>query len=188
MTRPEIEPRSSGRLANCQDYVLRASTDLMKENDLILEKVRSRRYPAQIIPDAGYTDDIALLVNTPTLAKSLLHSLEWAASGIGIQLNVDKTEYMCFNKRPDTSTLNDGPLKLVKFTCLRSSVSMPEMDINTRLWRCPWCNGYRRRKWTRWHEFKSWTRLIAFHIALIPLGKVWIQLFFLRLWANSRAD
>ena len=23
--------------------------------------------------------------------------------------------------------------------------------------RCPWCNGYRRRKWTRWHEFKSWT-------------------------------
>ena len=22
------------------------------------------------------------------------------------------------------------------------------------------------------HEFKSWTRLIAFHIALIPLGKV----------------
>ena len=36
-------------------------------------------------------------------------------------------------------------------------------------WRCPWCNGYRRRKWTRRHEFKSWTRLIAFHIALIPL-------------------
>ena len=44
-------------------------------------------------------------------------------------------------------------------------------------WRCPWCNGYRRRNWTRRHEFKSWTRLIAFHIALIPLGKVLIQLF-----------
>ena len=41
--------------------------------------------------------------------------------------------------------------------------------------RCPWCNGYRRRKWTRRHELKSSTRLIAFHIALIPLGKVWIQ-------------
>ena len=38
--------------------------------------------------------------------------------------------------------------------------------------RCPWCSRYRRRKWTRRHEFKSWTRLIAFHIALIPLGKV----------------
>ena len=54
--------------------------------------------------------------------------------------------------------------------------------------RCPWCNGYRRRKWTRRHEFKSWTRLIAFHIALMPLGKVWIQLFSLQLWVNSRAD
>ena len=51
-----------------------------------------------------------------------------------------------------------------------------------------WCNGYRRRKWTRRHEFKSWTRLIAFHIALIPLGKVWIQLFSLQLWVNSRTD
>ena len=54
--------------------------------------------------------------------------------------------------------------------------------------RCPWCNGCRRRNWTRRHEFKSWTRLIAFHIALIPLGKVWIQLFSLQLWVNSRAD
>ena len=54
--------------------------------------------------------------------------------------------------------------------------------------RCPWCNGYRRRKWTRQHEFKSWTRLIAFRIALIPLGKVWIQLLSLQQWVNSRAD
>ena len=48
--------------------------------------------------------------------------------------------------------------------------------------------GYRRKKWTRRHEFKSWTRLIAFHIVLITLGKVWIQLFSLQLWVNSRAD
>ena len=52
----------------------------------------------------------------------------------------------------------------------------------------PWCNCYRRRKWTRRQEFKSWTRMISFHIALIPLGKVWIQLFSLQLWANSRTD
>ena len=54
--------------------------------------------------------------------------------------------------------------------------------------RCPWCNGYRRRKWTRRKEFKSWTRLIAFHIGLISLGKVWIQLLSLQLWVNSRID
>ena len=60
--------------------------------------------------------------------------------------------------------------------------------IKWRLWRCPWCNGYRRRMWTRRYEFKSWTRLIAFHIVLIPLGKVWIQIFSLQLWVNSRTD
>ena len=55
-------------------------------------------------------------------------------------------------------------------------------------WWCPWCNGYRRWKWTRLHEVKSRTRLIAFRIALIPLGKVWIQLFSLQLWVNNRTD
>ena len=54
--------------------------------------------------------------------------------------------------------------------------------------RCPWCNVYRRRKWTRRHEFKSWIKLIAFHIALIPLGKVRIKLFSLQLWVNNRVD
>ena len=52
------------------------------------------------------------------------------------------------------------------------------MNGNKVKWRCLWCNCYRRRKWTRRHEFKSWTRVIAFHIALIPLGKVWLQFSF----------
>ena len=49
----------------CQDYVLRTSTDLMKENGFKLAKERGRRYPAQTITDADYADDIALLANTP---------------------------------------------------------------------------------------------------------------------------
>ena len=32
---------------------------------------------------------------------------------------------------------------------------------NTRKWRCQWCNGYRRRNWTRRHEFESWTDCIS---------------------------
>ena len=50
----------------------------------------------------------------------------------------------------------------------------PSIGVHKRIL-CPWCNGYHCRKWTQRHKFKSWTRLIAFHIALIPLGKVWIQ-------------
>ena len=73
--------------------------------------------------------------------------------------------------------------------CFESSKKDDEVLIHYKVARrCQWCNGYRRTKWTRQHEFKFWTRLIAFLIALIPLGKVWIQLFSLQLWVNSRVD
>ena len=45
------------------DYVLRTYIDLMKKkNSFKLAKERSRRYPAQTITNADYTDDIALSV------------------------------------------------------------------------------------------------------------------------------
>ena len=48
----------------------------MKENSFTLVKERSRRYPAQTITDVDYTNNIALLANSPVQAESLLHSLE----------------------------------------------------------------------------------------------------------------
>ena len=97
-------------------------------------KERSRRYPAQTITDADYTDDIALLANTPYQAETLLHSLERAAAVIGFHVNAHKTEYMYFNQRGNISTQNGSSLKLVdKFTYLGSSVSSTETDINTWL-------------------------------------------------------
>ena len=50
----------------------------------------------------NYTDDIALLANTLAHARSLLHSLERTAGGIGLHINVDKIEYMCFYKNQAT--------------------------------------------------------------------------------------
>ena len=114
--------------------MLRTSIDKMKDNGFKLTKERSRRYPSQTITDADYVDDIGLLRNTPAQAETLLHSLEWAAVGIDLHVNADKTEYMCFNQRGDISTRNGGPLKLVdKFTYLGSCVSSTEKDINMRL-------------------------------------------------------
>ena len=115
----------------CLDYMLRMSIDLMKEICFKPAKERSRRYPAQTFTDTDYTDDIALLANSPTQVKSLIHRLKWAAGSIGLHVNADKTEYMCFNQRGHISTLKGGPLKLVdKFTYLESSVSSTENDIN----------------------------------------------------------
>ena len=85
----------------------------MKDNGFKLAKKRSRRYPTQTFTGADYADDIALLANIPAQTKTLLHSLERAAAGIGLHVNTDKTEYMCFNQRGDISTLNGSFLKLV---------------------------------------------------------------------------
>ena len=57
-------------------YVLRTSIEKVRENGFELTKKRSRRYPAKTITDADYADDIAILVNTPTKAETLLYSLE----------------------------------------------------------------------------------------------------------------
>ena len=57
-----------------------------------------------------------------------------AAAGMGLHVNVDKMEYMCFNQRGDISTLKDSSLKLVdNFIYLGGSVSSTEKDSNTRL-------------------------------------------------------
>ena len=41
----------------CLDFMLQTSIDLRKENGFMLAKERSKRYPAQTIMDAYYTDN-----------------------------------------------------------------------------------------------------------------------------------
>ena len=114
--------------------MLRISIDKIRENGFELTKKRSRRYPAKTITDADYADDIAILANTPVQAETLLHSLERAATGIGLHTNAHQTEYMCYNQTGDISTQDGTPLKLVdKFTYLGSIVSSNEKDIDTWL-------------------------------------------------------
>ena len=118
----------------CQDYMFRMSIDKMKDNSFKLAKERSRRYLTQTSTDTDYADDIALLVNTPVQAETLLHSLEWAAVGIGFYVNTDKMEYECFYQRGDISTLYGCSLNLEdKFTYPGSSVSSTKNDINMQL-------------------------------------------------------
>ena len=118
----------------CLDYMLTTFVDKIKENGFKLTKERSRRYPAKLITDADYTNDIALLASAPAQAETLLHSLKWAAADFGLHVNAHKTEYICFNQTGDISTLNGCALKLVdKFTYLESSFSSTETDIDTWL-------------------------------------------------------
>ena len=118
----------------CLDYVLRTSIDKIRENGFELTKKRSRRYPTKTITNADYTDDIAILANMPNQVETLLHSLEWAAAGIGLHVNAHKTEYTCFNQTGNISTQEGTSLKLVdKFPYLGSSVSSTKKVIDTWL-------------------------------------------------------
>ena len=57
-----------------------------------IKKIRKRQYPAKTITvtDANYIQYLALFVNTPAQAESLLHSLEQIAGGIGLHVNTNK--------------------------------------------------------------------------------------------------
>ena len=100
------------------NYVPQTLIDLLKENGFTLKKQET-----ETITDTDYVDVIALLVNTPTQGKSQLHNLEQSAGGIGLHVNADKTEYMCFNQKGDISTLHGSSLKLVdKFMYLSSCI------------------------------------------------------------------
>ena len=81
-----------------------------KKKNLMLAKER-RKYPAQFITEADYTDDIVLLASTLAQAEFLMQSLERAAGRIGLYANAYKTEYMCLNQRGDISTVNGGLLE-----------------------------------------------------------------------------
>ena len=70
----------------------------MKQNGFPQKIVRGWRYPVKTINDSDYADDLALLSNTPTQAKSRLHSLEQTTRGISLYLNPDKTDFMSFNQ------------------------------------------------------------------------------------------
>ena len=76
----------------CLDYVLRTSIDKIKENGFKLTEKRNRRYTANTITDADYADNRAILANTPNQTETLLHCFEQAAAGIGLHVNVHKTE------------------------------------------------------------------------------------------------
>ena len=100
----------------------------------MLKRARSKQYLATTITDTDYADDIVLLANTSTQAKSLLHTLEQAAGGIGLYVNADKQSTCVIIKKRDISTLNDCSLKLVdKFMYLGSNISSTENDINMQL-------------------------------------------------------
>ena len=74
--------------------------------------------------DADYANDLVLLANTPAQAESLLHSLEQAGGGIGLHMNANKAEFICFKQKRAIATESGKHVKLVdQFIYLCSNIS-----------------------------------------------------------------
>ena len=117
----------------CLDYALRNSADLHTELGFTLEKSRSSRYPAKMITDVDYADDLALLSDTIDEASRLLHHVEDAASKIGLYINAKKTEYVCYNQAGEIKSKSGNSIKAVnEFSYLGSNIHSTTKDIDIR--------------------------------------------------------
>ena len=117
----------------CLDYALRTSVDSHTELGFTLEISRSPRYPARVITDVDYADDIALLSDTIEEASKLLHLVESAASEIGLYINAKKTEFICYNQHGNITSKSGVAIKSVdEFNYLGSNIHSTEKDIITR--------------------------------------------------------
>ena len=115
------------------------------------KKVGSRWYSMATITDADYTDDLVFLVSTPVSAKSLLHNLEQTATGIGLYMNSNNTEFMLFKQDCAASSFNGKPLKSVyQFIYLGCNISSIKSNVticmdyywlvidHTEIWSLSW--------------------------------------------------
>ena len=83
----------------------------MKENTCIFKRAKYKRNAAENITSSNFVDDLALLTITTDHSKSLLHSLEQATKGIGLNIDSDKTEFRSFNYHDVTALLSDKTMK-----------------------------------------------------------------------------
>ena len=116
------------------DYILRISIDPYLEKGLQLKPRQCSREPAKYLTDLGFADDLALISHTINDAEALLHTLEEAASIIGLICNEDKIEYMSTSSAHiDFKSKNGATLKKVDdFKYLGSYIADSQKDFGVR--------------------------------------------------------
>ena len=115
------------------DYVLRLSLDTINDKGLQIHPRRSRRQPATHITDLDFADDIALVSDLVTNAEALLHSVEDAASLVGLHCNKTKTEVISSTPNSSFRSLAGNSIKQVDdFKYLGSFVMNSEKDMKSR--------------------------------------------------------
>ncbi|XP_072015089.1 uncharacterized protein [Amphiura filiformis] len=95
---------------------------------------QSRRYPAKLLNDLDFADDIALLESSSPRAQSQLSRTANAAADLGPIISAPKTEYMTINCQPQPPLQVYGnPIKHVTdFRFLSSMMGSSASDLKRR--------------------------------------------------------
>ena len=96
---------------------------------------KSRRINSVMITDLDFADDLALISDTIIHAENLLHSLEKAASLVGLSLNAQKTESMYINMNKDSVIKSHNGIDLRNvddFKYLGSYIANDRKDFEVR--------------------------------------------------------
>ncbi|KAJ8337946.1 hypothetical protein SKAU_G00369120 [Synaphobranchus kaupii] len=118
------------------DYVLRQAIE-GREKDLgfTITPRRSGQFPAIVLTDLDYADDISLISDRVEKAQELLTRVERECAKVGLGLNAKKTEVIAYNT-PDhlpVRTTGDTALREVSdFKYLGSWVNSTEQDLRVR--------------------------------------------------------
>ncbi|XP_030844812.1 uncharacterized protein LOC115925283 [Strongylocentrotus purpuratus] len=72
------------------DYGLRMATEGFEDLGFTLQERKNSRYPAEMIKDTDFADDIALISDNLEMAQKLQEQVESAASQVGLQINSTK--------------------------------------------------------------------------------------------------
>ena len=137
------------------DYLLQNAT---KDTDsgVLTHPRRSRRYPAKVLNDLDFADDIALLESTIPRAQEQLSRTAAAAEGIGLTISVPKTEYMTINcsSQPPLQVYGESINHVPDFKYLGSLMASSYKDLL-------------RRKALAWSTFWKLERIWRSHIITI---------------------
>ncbi|XP_071943549.1 uncharacterized protein [Antedon mediterranea] len=123
------------------DYLLLRSSEC--DSGVVTCPRKSRSYPAKILNDLDFADDIALLESSIPRAQSQLTRTANAAADLGLIISAPKTEYMVFNcySQPPLEVYGNAINHATNFKYLGSMMASSSGDFKRRkglVWTAFW--------------------------------------------------
>ena len=151
------------------DYLLKKATSDV-DTGVVTHPRRSRRYPARVINDLHFADDIALLESTMSQAQAQLNRTATAAKELGLIISVPKTEYMTANchPQPPLQVYGEAIKHVTDFKYLGSQMASSASDFKRRK-ALAWGAFWKLERLWRSSELPISTKIKLFHTTCVTI-------------------